>query len=279
MVTVLMPVFNEDADKLQLSINSILNQTFSKLELMIVDDGSNADTKKILQSYKDPRIMQFTSRENQGISKALNVGLRLCRGEYILRQDSDNISAPTRLEKFYEAMQREQSDLVFSDFTTVHGLRNHTNLLYLPFKMVFFNHIEHNVLIKKQTIIDLGLYPQELNRYQDYLLWLKLILNKKKISFVNENLYYYGSNKVTIKQPELVTDAAYDYACCLLSRIFNKSTFVGIRDAIRNKESMNRVQHMIYKDMVTEFSKTLPEHLQENFIREYYHENSSCLRS
>jgi glycosyltransferase involved in cell wall biosynthesis len=274
-----MPVFNESADKLQLSLNSIISQTYSNFEFVIVDDGSNTETKQILNKLTDKRIVLYTCKANEGISKALNIGFKLCRGDFILRQDSDNISNQTRLESFLEAIEKDQADLVYSNFTTPTQNKSLTQLEFLPFKMIFFNHIEHNVMLKKDAVASVGYYPEELSRYQDYLLWLKLITANKKISFINEDLYYYGSNNSCIEQPEPVNDAAFNYACYILGYILNKSSFIKIRNAIRSKQKLTSMQHIIYKNMVNTFAKKLPRQLYEKFLTEYYYENSSCLYS
>jgi len=279
MVSVLMSVFNESKDNLQLSIESIVNQSYSNFEFIIINDGSNSATTQILKQYKDPRISLHTLPYNQGISKALNIGLKLCRGTYILRQDSDNISSPDRLKLFLNKLQEDDSDLIYSNFSTKYQDKQLTRLEFLPFKMIFFNHIEHNVMYKKQVVEDLGSYPENLSRYQDYLLWLKFIMQNKKISFLEKSLYYYGADKSSVDQPHEVNNDAYNYTCTLLKRIINQNTFFNIRNAIRNKQPMSRVQHLIYKDMITDFSATLPADIQTDFISEYYHENSSCIHS
>jgi len=279
MVSVLMPVFNESKDNLQLSIESIVNQSYSDFEFIIINDGSNSTTTQILKQYTDPRIIIHTLPYNQGISRALNIGLKLCRGTYILRQDSDNISGPDRLELFLTKLQQDHSDLVYSNFSTKSQHKQLTRLEFLPFKMIFFNHIEHNVMYKKQVVEELGWYPESLSRYQDYLLWLEFIMQNKKISFLDKSLYYYGADKYSVEPPHEVNIAAYNYTCMLSKRIINQNTFLNIRKAIRAKQPMNRVQHLVYKNMITDFSATLPADLQASFVNEYYHENSSCIHS
>jgi glycosyltransferase involved in cell wall biosynthesis len=82
------------------SIESIVNQTFTDFELIIINDGSTDNTKKILSSIKDPRIV-FIEQENQGPSIARNNGIKISRGEYIAILDADDIAFPARLERQY----------------------------------------------------------------------------------------------------------------------------------------------------------------------------------
>lgn len=97
-VTVLIAVFN-GADYLGESIESVLAQTFSDFELLIVDDGSTDQTPKILRSLPDPRMCTITLSQNRGIARARNAGIEAARGRYIAFLDHDDVAPPERLEK------------------------------------------------------------------------------------------------------------------------------------------------------------------------------------
>lgn len=98
-VTVLMPVYNPGA-YLDAAIESILEQTFSDFELLIVNDGSDASTTQSLVRWasRDRRIRLLHHAENRGITPALNTGLAAARGELLARQDADDIALPERLQ-------------------------------------------------------------------------------------------------------------------------------------------------------------------------------------
>lgn len=97
LVSIVMPVKN-GGDYIREAIDSLLNQTFSDFELIVINDGSTDTTAEIVRSFEDPRI-SLVSQENQGVSKASNHGFKLSRGKYITRHDHDDLSLPTRLEK------------------------------------------------------------------------------------------------------------------------------------------------------------------------------------
>ncbi len=97
-VSVLMPVYN-GALFLRSAIESILNQSFVDLELLIIDDGSTDSSADIIHSFDDLRIRYIKNEENLGIVKSLNKGLTLARGIYIARMDADDISLPQRLQR------------------------------------------------------------------------------------------------------------------------------------------------------------------------------------
>src|SRR3989339_1795602 len=99
-ISVVMPVYNS-AKYLSSSIESILNQTFSNFELIIIDDGSTDSTSQIIKKYikLDKRIITVKNKTNLGICNSLNTGLRLAKGKYIARMDGDDWSYPERLFK------------------------------------------------------------------------------------------------------------------------------------------------------------------------------------
>lgn len=97
VVSIVLPVKN-GAQYIGKAIDSILNQTYTNFELIIIDDGSTDETVKIVNQYKDSRL-RLISQENQGVAKAANRGFALSKGQYITRHDHDDISLPTRLEK------------------------------------------------------------------------------------------------------------------------------------------------------------------------------------
>jgi glycosyltransferase involved in cell wall biosynthesis len=96
-VSVIMAVKNGGHEVRQ-AVESILNQTLTDFEFIIINDGSTDETLKVLAEYQDPRIHVY-SQENEGLARSLNRGLSLAVGTYIARQDHDDISLPTRLEK------------------------------------------------------------------------------------------------------------------------------------------------------------------------------------
>lgn len=111
--SVIMPVYNERLDWLQYSIDSVLNQTFSDFEfLIILDDPMREDLKyylKILEN-RDKRIRVYFNEKNIGIFKSLNILLGKCKGEYVFRMDADDICQPDRFFKQLEFMKKNNLD-------------------------------------------------------------------------------------------------------------------------------------------------------------------------
>lgn len=108
-ISVLMPVYNSE-NYLKDSIESILNQSFTDFEFIIIDDASKDDSWAIIKEYEknDKKIVALQNIVNIGTTKSLNTGLSLAKGKYVVRMDADDWSYPERLKKQYEFMEKHQ---------------------------------------------------------------------------------------------------------------------------------------------------------------------------
>jgi glycosyltransferase involved in cell wall biosynthesis len=193
-ITVLMPAYNA-SEYIGEAIESVLKQTFSDLELLIIDDGSVDDTAEIVRSFDDPRIV-FIQQKNAGIAVALNTGLKFARAEYIARFDADDICYPNRLEMQYEFMINNPgyivvgSDVDYVDvdrnFIFSHQAGAYTNeqIKSLPCSVCPFIH--SSVLFKKSVIPDAG-YNVHAHTFEDHFLWLQII-NEGKFHNLSRSL-------------------------------------------------------------------------------------------
>jgi glycosyltransferase involved in cell wall biosynthesis len=100
LVSIILPVYNGEST-ISASIESILQQSYQNFELIIIDDGSSDNSLKQMKQFKDKRII-INTQNNNGLAKTLNYGISVAKGELIARQDQDDISLPTRIEKQVE---------------------------------------------------------------------------------------------------------------------------------------------------------------------------------
>ena len=130
-VSVVMSVFSEPRNWLKKAINSILDQTFSDFEFIIINDNpirkENYLFLKEIQQ-KDSRIIIIENKENIGLTKSLNKGLSVARGTYIARMDADDISFPTRLEKQYLFMEANSGVIACGAWARTIGKEKNINL-------------------------------------------------------------------------------------------------------------------------------------------------------
>ncbi|TNE70794.1 glycosyltransferase family 2 protein, partial [bacterium] len=110
VITCLMSVYNGE-EFLREAMDSILDQTYTNFEFLIINDGSTDDTVPIIESYDDPRIRLIHNEVNIGLTKSLNKGIGLAKGEYIARMDADDISLPERFERQIEVLLNSKIDI------------------------------------------------------------------------------------------------------------------------------------------------------------------------
>jgi glycosyltransferase involved in cell wall biosynthesis len=120
-ITILVPVYNGEAH-LKETLESLLAQTFTDFELLIINDGSTDSSAAIAQSMKDERI-RLIGTENRGFSAAVNLGIQEARAPYIARSDHDDLSVPTRLERQMAVMREHLDALAVFTFNTKFGAR------------------------------------------------------------------------------------------------------------------------------------------------------------
>ncbi|MBO5249077.1 MAG: glycosyltransferase [Clostridia bacterium] len=122
LISVLMSVYNETEDELSQSIESILCQTYSHFEFIIINDNpENQRICAVLQRYgdADSRIKLFPNEENIGLVASLNRGWKLAQGEFIARMDADDISTPDRFEKQLAYMEEHRLDFIGSNLQNI----------------------------------------------------------------------------------------------------------------------------------------------------------------
>ena len=181
-VTVLMAVYNGERF-LRPAIESILNQTFTDFELLIVDDASTDSTPAIIRSYQDPRIRVIRNERNSGAGYSRNVGLRNARGEYIAVLDADDVAYPQRLAE-QVAFLDAHADIVLlggaQDLIDERGVRLKT--MYFPtdpliirWTLLFRNCVQHStVMYRRDAALQAGGYDPKLPSAEDFSLWGRL---------------------------------------------------------------------------------------------------------
>ncbi len=176
-ISVVMPVYNTKEEYLRESIESILNQTYSDFEFIIINDGSTNNTEDVILSYKDKRIKYF-KQKNSGVAKTLNYGFDLAQGEYIARMDSDDISLPDRFEKQINFLENNKSISVLGAW---HEEFPQKNINKVPSEVKLMDLVRDN-LVSHPTIMlrknDFDKYKLRYNpafTCEDYELWTRVV--------------------------------------------------------------------------------------------------------
>ena len=182
-LTVLLPAYNAGL-YLREAIDSILAQTYTDFEFLIINDGSKDDTKEIIDSYNDPRI-NATHQENKGLITTLNEGIVAASGDIIARMDADDVCLPNRLQLQMDYLDKHpdyvlvgsEAEIMDKDGNYLMPLipigHSHEEIVdKIDTKVPF---IHPCVTFRKDAIIQAGLYPKNALDFEDHLLWKKLL--------------------------------------------------------------------------------------------------------
>ena len=178
-ITVLMSACNAERF-LKNAVHSILAQSYSNFEFIIIDDGSSDNTWNMLTGLKDSRIKLVRNRENKGLTRSLNEGLKLARGTYIARMDADDISLPRRLEQQKIFLDKHPATAMVGCWIEVideNGQKTKRfNFPIVPYllrwRLLFTNIFAHSaVMFRKDAALDIGGYSEKMRYAQDYDLW------------------------------------------------------------------------------------------------------------
>jgi len=194
-VSVIMSVYNGER-YLREAIESILDQTMKDFEFIIVNDGSTDKTSKILEEYsrKDRRIKIINNMKNIGLTKSLNIALKVAKGDYIARMDADDLSLPERLEMQMNFLIKNRNvGVVCCNVVLIDSEGNLIRRVILPDKLKHIlrkrNRLVHGaVMFRKSVIEQLRGYNEQMCYAQDYELFLRLS-NISEIGRINEFLY------------------------------------------------------------------------------------------
>ncbi len=297
LITVLMPVYN-CANFVSEAVESILSQTYTDFEFIIIDDCSTDKTVNIIKSYTDTRIRLIEKPRNTGYTYSLNLGLEMAKGKYIARMDGDDISLPLRFEKqvaFLEnnidvvlcgtALKIIDSDRVirypeFHDDIKVQLLRH--NCIGHPSVM-----LRKSILNKNSLIYNIGKEPAE-----DYDLWTKLVFFGKFYNLPEVLLFYRQHDmQVSKKNSCKQIDISADIKVSLIRTILfenNKQEIDLLKKIVSNSilldiDEIQLFQVIKKKLIVANISGTFNAigfkhflaEIEQNLIKNYFYKRSS----
>lgn len=277
-VSVLMPVYNGER-YLREAIESILNQTFTDFEFIIVDDGSTDNTWQILQDYaaNEPRIVLVRNETNLGVARSRNRVWGLARGEYIAVMDADDVSLPERLaaqvafldEHLEVGVVGSSVQLIDSDgspgnvwrYPTMHGL--------ILWALCFYSPLAHPTVVFRRAVVErVGGYDDTLIANIDRHLWQRLSLvtrfanlpdvyllyrwHPSNLSHVHSDIQVYNSAKAGQRLMSRILGYEVPFEICCNFRL---KRFETVTDAVQAM----RVVHSLYEAFMAKESLSNPE--------------------
>lgn len=196
-VSVLMPVYKTKEEYLREAISSILNQTFTDFEFLILDDCPDDDREEIIKSYQDERIKYFKNEKNLGISASRNKLIDLSQGEYLAVFDHDDISLPERLSKQVSYLDTHPECGVVGCKTqrmsNGEQFKRPTNNHEIKLALMRGCAIVHpSSMIRKSVLTENQIYyEKDFSPSEDYALWCRLIPHTKFHNLNDEVLFHY----------------------------------------------------------------------------------------
>ncbi len=264
LVSVIIPVYNRK-DTIKKAIDSVLNQTYQNIEVLVIDDGSTDSTMDVLNQFKGKGVLVF-KQDHKGANAARNLGINHAKGEFIAFQDSDDEWLPEKLERQIAYMYSRKYEVCYCAFY----LYGKDNDEIIPSNYKNKEALEKNLIdilknynvVSTQTLVlhrkavsEIGGFDVAMPRLQDYEYAIRLI-NKKKIGYVAEPLVkvYYSENSISSNDTKL--EDAY------LKIIEKHGDFVNVDFIVRrylqiDLKNLNRLEQKIKKadDCLKRFSR------------------------
>ncbi|MBD3724694.1 MAG: glycosyltransferase [Arcobacter sp.] len=189
LVSVIITTHNRE-DLLPRAVESVLAQTYNNLEIIIVDDGSTDNTEQLVNSYmqKHEQIKYIKHEKALGGNAARNSGIRAASGEFVAGLDDDDEFTPDRIQVLMNNYSEEYSMITSRSVKVTKTGKQKTKYISNVDldTMLYFNAIGNQVLVKKEKIVGAGLFDENLKRYQDYDMWLRIIQKYGKAKIVNQ---------------------------------------------------------------------------------------------
>lgn len=219
IISVVMPIYNAE-QHLRQAIGSVLGQSYTDFELLIIDDGSTDQSAQIARSFKDDRIKLITQPCNLGLVAALNRALAESRGKYIARMDGDDVCLPDRFALQLELMKNQELDVCGSDWVDIDVRGNKLKALRAPRYVdeviaTFATTVPYahgSIMIRKSFFDKYALQYRSIF-CEDYDLWIRCFELGARFGLVNSTLYFHRIHpgSITSRKRQEQADAAKEF--------------------------------------------------------------------
>lgn len=272
-VTVLMPCYNAEA-YFSDAVGSILNQSYTNIELLLIDDGSKDRTAELIRKYSqlDSRVKPVFNDVNLGLIKTLNKGLQLATGDYIARMDSDDISHPDRIRLLMnEFNQDAELDVISAGFYYISYKGVVKRQAYpkalqskaLHFVSFFCTPINHPCVIVKADIFKNYIYDEQYIHSEDYEIFSRMLANNIQFKNYEAPLYFLRMNpeSVSYKYEKIQISTHTKISVRNIENYFNKQF-----DFFLHSVMINRISFNVSYKLLNEALETL-DTLRNDFIQ------------
>lgn len=274
-VSIITPVYNTEK-YLKRCIDSVLNDDYKDIELIIVNDGSKGNCDEIINSYQDNRIV-YLKEENSGIGKARNNALDKATGDYIIFLDSDDSLNKNAIKTMVDTIESKNYDMVVSNYEDVYengkiekiDFNNINNNIYNNPRMINIINLGPSNKIYKRELFDNLRFPENV-KYEDFALVLKLI--SKSLSIGHTKEYLFNFNRLSTGETLTVDKRVFDIFASLKDVIDYFDNLKYPKDSIKEsvKEEINYFVTMMCTLYATKQKHQKDKEVKTKFINEAY---------
>ena len=245
-----MPTFNGEK-YIKVAIESILQQTYTNLELVIIDDGSNDSTALIINSFRDKRI-KYHFQQHMGPAEAYNKGFSLASGEYIAIMDHDDISVVSRIQKLLEYSELNSLDLcgswyqlIGADGEQIDVRNNPINDADIKKQLIYknFTIFHPTILYKAEIFKSYGNYSSEYFPSYDYEYLLR-IADYIKFGNIDENLYSWRINPTSVSSSNI-------------KMVYNETKKISLNYLYKHKSNFEEKEYYYFLGLVYYYNNEL----------------------
>lgn len=259
-----MSVFNGERF-LRAAIDSILNQTYSDFEFIIIDDGSSDRSLEIIRQYQklDKRIVIIQNESNIGLAGSLNNGIAVAKGEFIARMDADDVSLPARLGKQFSFMKKNpevgvvgsQIQIIDSHGNVIENDRLPTSDTLIRWKMCFENPIRHPTVMMRTSLVRQVNGYRDYKTTQDYDLWQR-ISEISELRNLDETLILYRlhDSNISLLSSEIRIEVRHSTKQRAINNIIGKKVKINWKLYWNNPYYSAKIVIELYKALLNELS-------------------------
>ncbi len=234
-VSIVLPTYNGEK-YIRESIDSVMNQTFTDWELIIVNDCSSDGTVEIINEYvkMDKRIRTINNVVNQKLPRSLNIGFREAEGEYLTWTSDDNKYLPQAIEEMVHFLDENKNEVMVCtkmDFVNENGEYEFTMSPYSNELMYYSDCVGACFLYRNIVLKEVGEYNPDFFLVEDYEYWLRILFQYKNIGYINKVLYIYRNQSQSLTATRM-KEILYNKSRLRIRYIMN------ILDGLQNREDL-----------------------------------------
>lgn len=200
LVSVIIPLYNREK-YIEKAVDSVLNQTYQELEVIVVDDCSTDNSVNVVKRIqeRDKRVKLVCCKENGGACKARNIGIDHAQGELIAFQDSDDYWHEDKLEKSIKALDSENVDFVFCALSREENVKGKVKKEIIPVfdlnteedklsRLLIQNYVSTQTIVAKKEVFNTVRFDERFPRFQDWELTIQVLQQQFTVYYINESL-------------------------------------------------------------------------------------------